>query len=429
MKRISPVKGTRDFYPDQMRQQQWLIEAWRRVSLRNGFEEVGGPVFEYLELYTVKSGEGIVSELFSFEDRGGRQLALRPEFTPTLARMISARANALARPIKWFSVPNFFRAERPQRGRLREFYQWNLDVVGSDAPVADAEVIFSLIDLLAELGVQPAEAKVFLSSRPLLAEMLLEGGIQAEQHELVFTVMDKIDKIPPDAWGAHGREQGLGAAQLQTLRALAQRRDIDELRSTDSQAAHQLVAVWDRLAELGAADWLQLDLGIVRGLAYYTGVVFEVFDAARTQRAVAGGGRYDQLIETFGGPAMPAVGVGSGDVPTLVLLESLGKLPPLSAQTDVFLVRGSDQAEALTLKLTACLRRAGMRAIFSYRSGSGVGKQLKEADAAAARWVLIIGADGSGHESVTVKEMAGGQQWQVGIDALMRDPRSALKDR
>ena len=197
MKRISPVKGTRDFYPDQMRQQQWLIEAWRRVSLRNGFEEVGGPVFEYLELYTVKSGEGIVSELFSFEDRGGRQLALRPEFTPTLARMINQKINSLPRPIKWFSMPRCCRAERPQKGRLREFFQWNIDIVGADSILADAESIYTAIDYLRSVGLTSDDVEARISSRSLLAAMLLAQGFAEDHLNGLYTLLDKRPKVSP----------------------------------------------------------------------------------------------------------------------------------------------------------------------------------------------------------------------------------------
>lgn len=424
--KIPSVKGTRDFYPEQMRLQQWLIDAWRRVSLRNGFEEVGGPVFEYLDLYTVKSGDGIVSELFSFEDRGGRRLALRPEFTPTLARMIAAKANSLRRPIKWFSVPNFFRAERPQRGRLREFYQWNIDVVGADSSLADAEVIFALVDLLAEIGVNSNEAKILLSSRPLLAELLKDAAVDPAKNETVFAVMDKMGKMTPDELEKFAFDQGLSVKDVAAMREVIKLSEIKELRKYGGPAAQQLVEVWAQLSNMGADPWLQLDLGIVRGLAYYTGPVFEVFDTDRQLRSTAGGGRYDNLISLFGGPPMPATGFGSGDAPTFVLLETLGKLPQLQHQTDVFLIRGDNNSKQKILRLAGALRQAGLRTTFSYKPSENIGKQLKEADTAAACWAVIVGAADHDDDEVIIKDMKAGHQQVINVNTLLTDPKRTL---
>ena len=207
-------KGTRDFYPDEMAWRRWLESAWRRVSIRNGFEEVEGPIFEPLDLYKVKSGEGIVGELFHFEDRGGRELAIRPEFTPTLARMIAARANSLSRPIKWFSTPNLCRAERPQRGRSREFLQWNIDMLGTDEPIADAECIFTDIDLLAELGLEPHHVKVKISHRDVVRRILQRLGVTDAHMTAAFELLDRRDKLSKQEFADHAAELGLDAATI-----------------------------------------------------------------------------------------------------------------------------------------------------------------------------------------------------------------------
>jgi histidyl-tRNA synthetase len=268
-----PVKGTRDFYPDQMAVRNWLTDAWRRVSLRNGFAEFDGPVLEYLDLYRAKSGDEIVSQLFAFTDRGGRELALRPEITPTLARMVNARINSLPRPIKWFSIPRLWRAENPQKGRLREFFQWNIDVIGSDDVLADAECIFTAVDFLQEAGLGPEDVTVRIGSRPLTTMALRMAGLEDSQMEAALAALDKrprgeAKEFQRLAAGAGIPGDGLGRLcdfqDAPDLEAAAGALGGGEQVRRETAALRSLL---DYLSAMGAGDYCKLDLRMVRGLA------------------------------------------------------------------------------------------------------------------------------------------------------------------
>ena len=422
MAKLNPPKGTRDFYPDQMAWHQHLLDAWRRVSVRNGFDQVEGPVFETLELYKVKSGDGIVSELFSFRRANGKtDFALRPEFTPTLARMVAAKANSLPRPIKWFCTPNACRAERPQRGRLREFWQWNVDLLGLDGPGADAEVVFTLLDFLQEVGLKPNDAKVKLSHRDVVAQVLAGLGLAANRTDDAFKLLDGRDKMEADAFAKQAAELGLDAAAVERFTSVSGKTyaisDVATLTADLGLDAPptDLVALIDQLTAFGVAEWCEIDLGIVRGLAYYTGTVFEVHETGGKSRALAGGGRYDKLIELFGGPAMPAVGFGMGDVVLTNLLEDKGLLPEhLGDRPDAFVMATDDAAANQVAPIVAQLRRAGRHARMSYKTTRSVGKLLKDAEKTRARFAVLVSADG-----LELKDLASGEQQTVAADDLV----------
>ncbi|MAE67747.1 MAG: histidine--tRNA ligase, partial [Phycisphaeraceae bacterium] len=303
-------KGTRDFDPRSMAWRTFLVDAWRTVSIRNGFEQIDGPIFEQLDLYKVKSGEGIVNELFHFNDRGGRELAIRPEFTPTLARMVAAQANSLPKPIKWFCAANFCRAERPQRGRLREFWQWNVDILGLDSATADAECIFVAIDLFQHLGLASEHVRVKISHRETVRHILGKMGVGEEKMQAAFELLDRRDKIEPEQFTRAAGELGLDVEtvdrfdQICRMKYPAGRLDLLREQIGLDDNLHDLESLDEQLRAFGIAEWCEYDLGIVRGLAYYTGTVFEMHEISGAERAVAGGGRYDRLIELFGGPPM-----------------------------------------------------------------------------------------------------------------------------
>jgi len=409
------VKGFRDFYPEQMALRNYVTDAWRRVSLRNGFAEYDGPILEYLDLYRVKSGDEIVSQLFSLTDRGGRELALRPETTPTLARMINAKINSLARPIKWFSISDVFRAENPQKGRGREFAQWNVDVVGSDDALADAECIFTMIDLLAELGLSAAEARVLISSRSLIAAALSAVGVDASDHPAMLTILDKRDKVPHEAFAQMCSGVGLSADQIDsisrfqdctTLEEIAGRLDGDD--AIEAECA-KLGEVLRLLSSMGAAEYCRLDLHIVRGLAYYTGVVYEAFDADRSLRALAGGGRYDNLLTMLGGPPIGAAGFGMGDMVLGILLAESGKLPDLADGCDCFVIDAASEHFDAAIGVLARLRRAGVSTSLSYRR-QNLGKQLKAAAQKGAKFAVIVGDEFAEAGDLVVKDLATGDQ-------------------
>jgi histidyl-tRNA synthetase len=402
-------KGTRDFYPQDMAWRNYLLDAWRRVSIRNGFEQVDGPIFEPLDLYKAKSGDGIVSELFHFEDRGERELAIRPEITPTVARMVAAQANSLPKPIKWFCMPNLCRAERPQKGRLREFWQWNVDLFGSDQPIADAEVIFVAVDLCQELGLRPEHVKVKISHRQTVRHILGRMGVKDDRMADAFNLLDRRDKLTPAEFTTAAASLGLDEHAVQQACRLKYRvGDLATMKEhTGIQELTDLEALDEQLRAFGIADWCEYDLGIVRGLAYYTGTVFEIHETSGASRALAGGGRYDQLIEIFGGPHTPAVGFGMGDVVLTDVLLDKGLTPEdVSPRPDVFVIAASDEAAKKVPGVIASLRMKGIHARISYKSSRNVGKLMKDVTSAKARYALIIEDSGD----LQLKNMADGSQ-------------------
>nr|HQA00210.1 histidine--tRNA ligase [Phycisphaerae bacterium] len=425
-------KGTRDFYPEDMAVRNWIMDAWRRTSLRNGFQEYDGPIFELLDLYRAKSGEGIVSELFHFEDRGGRELAIRPEMTPTLARMVGARANSLSRPIKWFSMPRLCRAERPQRGRLREFFQWNIDVLGVDDVIADAECVFVAIDFFREVGLTPADMVMKINSRSLLSALLVARGFDVDRHAEIFAVLDKRDKLPEDVFAESVQKTTRSVDEYDTLMSIARaagHTGLDELAgiAAGNEAAEREMArlreLFRLLGEMGVGEYCAFDMGVVRGLAYYTGIVFEGFGKGELQRAICGGGRYDQLLEVLGGPPMTGVGFGTSDVVIEVVLREWGKLPTVLAeppQVDVYLIDAAPEFFPIVLRLAGRLRQRGVRAEFSYKR-QGIGKQFKAAAAARAAKAVIVGQEFADRQVVAVKDLATGQQVEMGVEAFVEE--------
>lgn len=431
-KRFQAPKGTRDFPPDEMAIRRHIESAWRRAATRHGFDEVEGPMFEHLELYTVKSGDGIVSELFSFRRAGGEDdYALRPEFTPTLARMVAARAGSLPRPIKWFAIPNHFRAERPQRGRLREFVQWNVDMLGLDGPEADAEVMATGISALASLGLGPDMVKMRISHRDAVGLGLQALGVDASSLAAAFELLDRRDKLPDEVFAERAAGLGLQAESLERFDRLARTRapldtDLDELARSagiPTEAFGPLKSLRSALEDAGIASWCEWDLGIVRGLAYYTGSVFEVHETGGGERAIAGGGRYDGLVELMGGPPMTAVGFGMGDVVLGLVLKDRGLLDDVvPSQPEVFVISTSEETDREAIRLLARLRTSGIHARRSYRSTRNVGKLLGEASKSGACGAVLV--EGTADEvRLQWKDLRAGTQGPVDeaeIPALTR---------
>ena len=426
---LQSPKGTRDFYPAEQAFRRYIHNAWERVSIRHGFEEVDGPVFETLDLYKVKSGDGIVSELFHFEDRGERELALRPEFTPTLARMVAAKANALPRPVKWFTIPTLCRAEKPQRGRLREFDQWNVDFLGSDSPMADAEVIFCAVDLLKELGLTSDEVKVRLSHREAVRTILSHLGVHAESMDGAFNLLDAKSKMRDEDFKLKAAALGLSPEASERFAALCAQPfaigEEDALRTAAGIETElpELKGLGAALKDFGLAGWCVYDLSIVRGLAYYTGTVFELHVASGKERALGGGGRYDKLVEMFGGPSVPAVGFGMGDVVLGNLLTDLKKLPErLAPAADVFVLASSDLGATQLAPVVAQLRSAGLHARMSYKTTRNVGKVLPDAQKCGAKFAVILGDEAG---VAQVKTLVTGEQKSVDILDLVRTIKGA----
>jgi len=430
--KIPPVKGTRDFYPQDMAVRNWIIDGWKQASIRNGFEEYDGPIFEYLKMFQIKSGDEIAEQLFSLTDRGGRELALRPEMTPSLARMVNQRINSLPRPIKWFSVPRLFRAERPQKGRLREFFQWNIDIIDVDDVLADAEVIFCALDYLRGVGLTPNDIVVKISSRKLLAALLKSLGITEERLDSLYVVLDKKDKLPLETFRQMLSEQVPDveiADKIQTFMETQAVRDISKVAEPDSeiqQATNELIELFDWLDRMGIDTYCKFDPGIVRGLAYYTGIVYEIYDKANLLRAIGGGGRYDNLLRDFGGPSIPATGFAIGDCVLSILLEEKGLIKAelqrrkaSFGELDYFVVYVEEAYKEAAVKLTMKLRSAGQRAGFSYKSAK-LSKQLKEASEKKAKKCVIIGEEFKSNK-LAVKDMTTGVQEEKELEKFFTE--------
>ncbi|MEE2973596.1 MAG: histidine--tRNA ligase [Planctomycetota bacterium] len=419
-RRLKPPKGTRDFYPPEMAVRRHVEAAWRSSSIVHGFEEIEGPMFEHLELYTLKSGEGIVNELFSFRRAGGKDdYALRPEFTPTLARMVAARGPGLPRPVKWFAIPSHFRAERPQRGRLREFVQWNVDMLGVEAPTADAEVLATGIAALDRLGLDPETVSVRLSHRDAVGLALAALGVGPDSSESAFELLDRRDKMPPEVFSEKAASLGLDAEGLAGFDRLARVKaplqgDLARIAidtGVPEEALGPMEALRDALVDAGLADWCRWDLGIVRGLAYYTGSVFEVHENGGGERAIAGGGRYDGLVELMGGPPTTAVGFGMGDVVLGLVLQDRGLLDGVVASPPTVVILSAEETrDREANRLLARLRRVGIHARRSYRTTRNVGKLLGDASKAGARHAVILGSDA---DRVDFKNLVTGEQESI----------------
>ena len=402
-------KGTRDFFPADLAAVHHIEAAWRSASVNAGFDEIDGPTFEHLDLYTVKSGDEIVNELFSFTRAGGEVgYALRPEFTPTLARMAAAKGRSLTIPTKWFGIPSHFRGERPQRGRLREFRCWNVDLLGIDNPSADAEVIATAIQGLENLGLTFEDVVVRISHREVVVNMLLSGGVPQGKLEIALTLLDKREKMLPKVFAEKLQEHGIESS------AFAQ---FDEATTVEHG---ELTALQEELEAWGISEWCTIDFNVVRGLAYYTGMVFEIHERSGAERAIAGGGRYDKLVEMFGGPEMPAVGFGMGDVVLALVLKDKGLLGEGSEYVptpDVVVVSACDAGDSLLASTVSMLRGSGLHARLSYKSTHNVGKLLTDAAKSHPSFTVILGQE-LDQNLVAVKNMNTGEQVDIPIDQL-----------
>ena len=417
--KIQPPKGTRDFYPADMAVQNHIFSAWRRVCARFGFQEYEGPSFEHLELYTGKSGDEIVTQLYNFVDKGGRDIALRPEMTPTLARLANQLGRNLKKPARWFSVPRLWRYEKQQRGRLREFFQLNMDILGTDSVSADAELIAAACALCAELGLVSTDVVVRISSRRLISTLLDELGCTDKPP--VYLALDRREKLPREAFEEGLANAGLTPDGIRRLDDLFEATSLESVRalvnSEDAKAAlGELETLFALLEAHGVSAWCKFDPTVVRGLAYYTGVVYEVFDAQGELRAVAGGGRYDDLLQKLGGERLPAVGFGMGDVVIAELLRTKNLLPTAIPGPDLWLVSVDGDETKLALA-AAALRRAGRTVGFSFGGGK-LGKQMQSAQENGAKTAIFFGSDRVAPNEVEVKDLVSGEQTVSSIEAL-----------
>jgi histidyl-tRNA synthetase len=429
------LPGFRDFPPDELAFRTHIFAAWRRVAARYGFEEYDGPPLEPLDLYTAKSGDEIVGQLYNFTDKGDRAVSLRPEMTPTFARMVAERANGLKKPIRWFAIPQLFRYERQQRGRLREHFQLNCDLVGEPGPLADAEVIALAIDVMRELGLTHEQFRVRVSDRRLLDTLFEALGITSEQKPAAMQMLDKLGRAEYAKAEAAFVAAGGHVSAIEFL--------VTELRQATTWAAlvdggskhegvasalaepHQLRETLAALDAMGLGEYVELDLSIVRGLAYYTGTVFELFDVERSLRAICGGGRYDSLLANLGGVDLPAVGFGMGDVVLGELLKERGLRPDAPASVDVIVAAVTPDDMPFVLDAAHALRDGGFGVEYAL-APQALGKQLKLGDARGARLAVVIGPDDRAQGAVMVKHLADKTQTAVPRDSLVAHCRSLL---
>ena len=300
---VERPRGTRDFYPNEMRLRSWLFDKFHAASKAHGFEEYDSPILEYEELYTRKQGEEITQQLFNFEDKGGRKVSLRPEMTPSLARMVMAQAKTLPLPLKWYSIPQCWRYERTQRGRGREHYQWNVDIWGTENISADAELFSVLTTFLEGVGLTEEDVVIRVSSRKVLEEVLGALGITGELFAKTCIIVDKMDKLSPEVIDEQLTELGHGSEVISTIQSTLGLKHLNSLKkvlSPDSAALSELTQLFEAIDAYGISNWVEFDASIVRGLAYYTGSVFEVNDRKGKFRAICGGGRYDKLWPRIG---------------------------------------------------------------------------------------------------------------------------------
>ncbi len=420
---LQPVKGTRDFYPEELRLRSWLFEIWRETARQFGFEEYDACVLEHEDLYIRKAGDEITEQLYNFEDKSGRRLALRPEMTPSLARLILQRKNALTFPLKWFAIPQCFRYERMTRGRKREHFQWNMDVVGQPDLVAEVEVVSALIMALEKMGLSAQHVRVHVNDRRLLGAVLSHLNVPEDRHLPVMVVMDKRDKISAGQLAEQLKEQELTPPQVEGLHRFLAMRSLAEVRA--ALGAHPALDSLERLLgllqQVGLGGYAEFDITVVRGLSYYTGTVFEVRDAGASLRAICGGGRYDSLLSAYGGDPIPAIGFGFGDVVILELLADLNLLPKLTTEMDFVVIPFSAQEIPAALEVSQRLRRAGFRCEGDYGLRK-LKRALQRADEVGARKAVLLMPDEWARGEVVVRDMAKREEARVKLEAFLQAP-------
>jgi histidyl-tRNA synthetase len=433
MAQFQSLPGFREFYPEAFARRNHVFRLWRQTAHTFGFQEYDAPVLEPLELYKAKSGDEIEAQLFSFTDKGGREVALRPEMTPTVCRLVGAKANALKRPIKWFSIAEFYRYERAQKGRERAFFQYNCDIFGEPGPEAEIELIALLVQSIRGFGLNAQDFYVRLSDRNLWFYYLEALGFNDAQTRSILGAIDKYEKVGDEAFKGYTEAHGaLEADKKDKIIAFLKVKSLDVLEQTLAGIAGEKIAArladWRKLlgglAAMGLAEFIEVDFGVVRGLAYYTGFVFEAFDRKGELRAIAGGGRYDDLVQKLGGPALPAVGFAIGDVTMGLLLEQRGLMPTFANATDIYAVIGGGEAErAAAFADIHALRADGFRVEYPLKDVA-FGKQFKAAGEAGAKLALIYGGDEIAKGVVKVRDLGARTEMDVPreqVSSVVRD--------
>lgn len=420
--KIQPVKGTREFYPEQMALRNFIYGKVRSAAQSFGYQEYDGPFIEPIDLYAAKSGEELVKkQSFTFEDRGGDFVTLRPELTPSLARMIAAKQGELTFPVRWWSFGPFWRYEQPQKGRTREFFQWNVDMLGVNSPEADAELIAVGATFLRSVGLSPERALIYVNNRRLMDSEFDALGIVPEKRLDVSNLVDRRTKMEPAKWDAYALELGLTQAQLDGLKDILGNFEL-------WQKSDELTRLFAALEALGVKEYVKFDPNIMRGLLYYTGTVFEAFDTSGSlKRAIFGGGRYDNLLADVGGNPLSGVGFAMGDVVIGIILQEAGLAPEfMPTPADVLVTVFDESLWMKSFELSAQLRNAGIAAMV-YPEPTKLPKQFKFADKMKMKVALVIGPDEAAGGLVVVKNLTNGEQVQVKKEAVSEAVRALIK--
>ena len=431
MASFQTLPGFREFYPDAMARRNHLFRLWRQTATAFGFAEYDAPVLEPLDLYKTKSGNEIEAQLFSFTDKGGREVALRPEMTPTVCRLVGEKASALKRPIKWFSIAEFYRYERMQKGRGRCFFQFNADIFGEPGIEAETELIALLTQCLCGFGLTAEDFFIRLSDRNLWFYFLEALGFDDARSRSLLTAVDRYEKLGDDAFKEDAAQFGpLDEERRARILAFLAIRSLPALEAAVASLASERIAArledWRRLLgnldAMGLSRFVEVDLGVVRGLAYYTGFVFEAFDRKGELRALAGGGRYDDLVGKLGYAAMPAVGFAIGDMTFALLLEQRGLMPTLVQAPDVYVVIGGPAERRAAFGDIHALRSAGYRVEYPMRE-MAFGKQFKAAAESGARLALIYGTDELTKGVVKVRDLGERSEREVPVAHVLGEVR------
>lgn len=404
---VRNVKGTRDYYPEDMYIRNWMYKHMRQVSESFGYQEWDSPFLESIDLYAAKSSQEIVEkQSYVFEDRGGERITLRPELTPSLARMIAKRQNQLTFPLRWWSFGPFWRYERPQKGRSREFFQWNIDMIGDDSPESDAELIAIAATFLKQIGLTPNDAKILVNHRALMEKETEKIGVQDDMRSTAYRLIDRRDKMSIKDWMKYGKESGLDSKQMSGLKEIIANKNLWE-KSGELQRLFKAVDTY------GVSDFVEFAPNIIRGLDYYTGTVFEAWDTAGEFRSLFGGGRYDDLVDDVGGQPVPAVGFAVGNMVIALLLEKLERLPEIiHSPVQVFITLFDEDHVLPAIALSNELRQAGLN-VATYPKPLKLSKQFKYADRIGVRFALVLGPDELSAETVTVKDLESGEQKSI----------------
>ncbi|KAK4485527.1 hypothetical protein RD792_008169 [Penstemon davidsonii] len=417
---VNPPKGTRDFPPEEMRLRSWLFQNFREVSQLFGFEEIDFPVLESEALFIRKAGEEIRDQLYCFEDRGNRRVALRPELTPSLARLVIQKGKSVSLPLKWFAIGQCWRYERMTRGRRREHYQWNMDIIGAPDVTAEAELISSIVTFFKRIGITASDVGFKVSSRKVLQEVLKRYSIPENLFGRVCIIIDKIEKIPIEDIKNELRSAQLSEEAVEELLQILSVKSLAELEEklgSSVEALADLKRLFALAENYGYAEWIQFDASIVRGLAYYTGIVFEGFDREGKLRAICGGGRYDRLLSTFGGDDLPACGFGFGDAVIIELLKERGLLPQLNPNVQNIVCSLDQNLHGAASSVAAKLRERG-QSVDLVLENKPLKWVFKRAARINAERLILVGSAEWQNGMVRVKILSSGEQYEIKVDQL-----------